>query len=83
MAKGDIHVEQKRGAWQVESEGYSSTSAREKIEQLASREQAWHVAVFYARTSAVDAFLYEDGRIKEEKRFREDDRSRRGGRRRR
>ena len=74
MAQGDIHVEQKRGGWQVETEGYSKTSARELIEQLATSDQAWQVAVFYARTAGVDVFLYEDGRIRDEKRFREEKR---------
>ena len=70
MAKGDIHVEQKRGAWQVEAEGFSPTT-RELVEQLATRDQAWRVAVYYAQTSSVDVFLHERGDIKEEKRFRE------------
>ena len=71
MAQGDIHVEQKRGGWQVETEGFSATSARALIEQLATRDQAWRVAVFYGQTSGVDVFLHEDGKVKDEKRFRE------------
>ena len=69
MAQGDLHVEQKRGAWQVEEEGHSPVS-RQLVEQLANREQAWRVALFYAQTSNVDAFLHDDRKIQEEKRFR-------------
>ena len=76
MAQGDYHVEQKRGAWQVEVEGHSKAS-RVQVEQLASREQAWHVALFYARTAGVDVFLREDGRLTQEKRCREPERRRR------
>ena len=75
MAKGDLHVEQKRGAWQVEEEGHSPTS-RQIVEQLANREQAWRVALFYAQTSNVDVFLHDDRKIKEEKRFRPQERRR-------
>ena len=69
MAKGDLHVEQKRGAWQVEEEGHSVTS-RQVVEQLANREQAWRVALFYAETANVDVFLHDDRKIRDEKRFR-------------
>ena len=75
MAEGDYHVEQDRGAWQVEQEGYSK-STRTHVEQLASRDQAWRVALFYAESERVDVFLHERGEIKEEKRFREDPRRR-------
>ena len=79
MAEGDLHVEQKRGAWQIEEEGTSKWGLR-LVEQLASREQAWHVALYYAQSSKVDVFLHERGEIQEEKRFREQ-RTRRGRRR--
>lgn len=75
MAQGDLHVEQKRGAWQVEEEGHSSSS-RQIVEQLANSEQAWHVAVFYGRTACVDVFLHDGRRIKQEERFRPDPRRR-------
>ena len=70
MAEGDYHVEKKRGAWQVEQEG-SRTRQRIAVEQLASREQAWYIALFYARSGGVDVFLHEDGRLTDEKRFRD------------
>lgn len=75
MAEGDYHVEKKRGAWQVEQEG-SRGRHRIQVEQLASREQAWYIALYYARAAAVDVFLHEDGRLTDEKRFRETKRRR-------
>ena len=76
MAEGDLHVEQKRGAWQIEEEGRSRHGLR-PVEQLASREQAWRIALYYAEASKVDVFLHERGGIKDEKRFRAADPRRR------
>ena len=76
MAQGDLHVEQKRGAWQVEEEGHSASS-RQIVEQLANREQAWRVATFYGQTASVDVFLHDGRQIKQEERFRPDPRRRR------
>ena len=80
MAQGDLHVEQKRGAWQIEEEGTSKWGMRQ-VEQLASREQAWRVALYYAQAALVDVYLHERGQVQDEKRFREDDPRRRRRRR--
>lgn len=75
MAEGDYHVEKKRGGWQLEQEGARKTH-RIQVEQLASREQAWYIALYYAKSAQVDVFLHEDRRITDEKRFRPDPRRR-------
>ena len=75
MAEGDYHVEKKRGAWQLEQEGSRKTH-RIQVEQLASREQAWYIALFYAKSAAVDVFLHEEGRVTGEKLFRVEPRRR-------
>ena len=69
MAKGDYHVIKKRGAWQVEQET-DSKSRPTPVEQLSGSDQAWYIALYYARAGGVDAFLHIDGEIKKEERFR-------------
>lgn len=76
MAKGDYHVEKKRGAWQVEQETDSKLRPTQ-VEQLAGRDQAWHIAVFYAKAEKVDVFLHHDGQIEREMRFRPEEKGRR------
>jgi hypothetical protein len=70
MANGDYHVEQKQGGWIIEQEG-ERKSDRKVVEKLANSDQAWKVALYYAQSAGVDAFLHDDHRgIKEEKSFR-------------
>ena len=62
-------MQQKRGAWQVEQEG-SSRNSRIQVEQLASRDQAWRMACYYAEAAQVDVFLYLAGDVAQTKQFR-------------
>ena len=75
MAEGDYHVENKGGRWVIEQEGYSK-STRQHVETLANGDQAWQIAVFYARSAGVDVFMTEDRKKPREERFREDPRRR-------
>lgn len=70
MAQGDYHVENKGGRWVIEQEGYSKNT-RQHVETLATPDQAWQIAVFYARAAGVDVFLVEDRKKPREQRFRE------------
>jgi hypothetical protein len=76
MAEGDYHVENKGGRWVIEQEGYSKNT-RQVVETLATPDQAWQIAVFYARAGKVDVFMVEDRKKPREERFREDPRRRR------
>ena len=70
MAEGDYHVEYRGGAWVIEEEGRSK-STRKQVESLATPDQAWRIALFYAQSAGVDAFLHEDRKNPREQRFRD------------
>lgn len=69
MAEGDYHVENQGGRWVIEQEGYSKRT-RKHVETLATPDQAWRIAVYYAQSENVDVFLHEDRKKPREERFR-------------
>lgn len=69
MAEGDYHVENQGGRWVIEQEGYSKRT-RKHVETLATPDQAWRIAVYYAQAESVDVFLHEDRKRPREERFR-------------
>ena len=70
MTQGDYHVENKGGRWEIEQEGYS-TSSRQLVETVANRDQSLKIAGFYARAANVDVFLRDGRKVTKVESFRE------------